>query len=326
MAGPGTAVVFGASGNVGRSAALGFLTAGYRVLAVSRREAGLAKLKSLVAAAPGADAARLVPVEADIATPSGREAVLGAIDADGAPPLAAVVSSFGPWVVTPPMSETPADTYAGLWESNLHPHFHAWQVLAPRMAAAGEGASYTIVTGSAGEAPAATGLVGVAAAALFALAQWAMAEGKGWGGAGAAVTELRISVRVEDDEVVDAGKAAEGDDLKRASTFAPVFPTLVAAGSRGETVKLTGAEFKKLLAWAVERGCGGAGGGEGGRALPGGASPVGACICEVWGTDAPAWQAGQAQREKQKLYNVLVCQLPSRREETAGGRPIRIKK
>lgn len=244
MAAAGTAVVFGASGNVGRAAALGLLTAGYRVVAVSRRSSGLDKLRGL---APDDATGRLVGVAADVATPAGRSSVLGAVDAAGAPPLMAVVSSFGPWLVTPPMSAVPADTYAGLWESNLHPHWHAWAALAPRMAKAGGDAAYIIVSGAAGEAPGATGLVGVAAAALFALTRWAMAEADTWGAAGAGVTELRIALRVEDDATVDAGDATEGDDIKRSSTFAPVFPALVSAARRGETVRLDAAEFKKIV-------------------------------------------------------------------------------
>lgn len=164
----GTAVVFGASGNVGRAAALGLLTAGYRVVAVSRRSSGLDMLRGLAPAATVANDRRLIGVAADIATPAGRSALLAAVDAAGAPPLTAVVSSFGPWLVTPPMSAVPADTYAGLWESNLHPRWHAWTALAPRMATAGRDASYVIVSGAAGEAPGATGLVGVAAAAICA--------------------------------------------------------------------------------------------------------------------------------------------------------------
>jgi len=244
MAGPGTAVVFGASGNVGRAAALGLLTAGYHVLAVARRSGGLHKLHALVDASASAAADRLVPVEADVATPAGRDALLAAIDAQ--PPLTAVVSSFGPWVVTPPMSRTDPETYARLWASNVHPHFHAWRALAPRLATAA-GGTYTVVTGAAGDAPGKAGLVGVAASALFALTQWAMEEAKGWGAAGAAVTELRIALRVEDDGVVDAGDATEGDDLKRASTFAAVFPALAAAKKAGETVRMDGAAFTKMV-------------------------------------------------------------------------------
>ncbi|GAB0492306.1 hypothetical protein MMPV_003568 [Pyropia vietnamensis] len=243
---PGTAVVFGASGNVGRAAALGLLTAGYRVIAVSRRSSGLDKLRGLAPTAADADH-RLVGVTGDIATPDGRSAVVGAIDADGAPPLKVVISSFGPWLVTPAMSQVAADTYAGLWESNLHPHWHAWAALAPRMAKAGGDASYVIVSGAAGEAPGESGLVGVAAAALFALAKWAMAEAGSWGATGAAVSELRIALRVEDDAVVDKGDASEGDNLKRSSTFAALFPALIAAGRRGETVRVNGDEFKKLV-------------------------------------------------------------------------------
>lgn len=242
----GTAVVFGASGNVGRAAALGLLSAGYRVVAVSRRSSGLDKLRGLAPPAALADD-RLVGVAGDIATPAGRASILDAVDAAGAPPLTAVVSCFGPWLVTPAMSAVPADTYAGLWESNLHPHWHAWAALAPRMAGAGRDASYVLVTGAAGEAPGASGLVGVAAAALFALAKWAMAEAAAWGDAGACVTELRIALRVEDDAVVDAGDAAEDNDLKRSSTFGAVFPALVAERRPGETVRVDGATFKKLV-------------------------------------------------------------------------------
>lgn len=74
-----------------------------------------------------------------------------------------------------------------------------------------------------------------------------MAEAAAWGDAGACVTEARIALRVEDDAVVDAGDSTEGDNLKRSSTFAAVFPALVAARRRRETVRGDGAEIKNLV-------------------------------------------------------------------------------
>ncbi|CAM9781401.1 unnamed protein product, partial [Phaeothamnion confervicola] len=95
-----TAVVFGSTGNVGRSAVIAFLAAGAKVIAPVR-DAGRVgpKVQPHVSEAAFAN---LVEIVADVSTDVGKADILAATD--GGKLIDHVVSSFGPWWDLGPLS------------------------------------------------------------------------------------------------------------------------------------------------------------------------------------------------------------------------------
>eukprot|EP00172_Hildenbrandia_rubra_P002674 Plantae.Rhodophyta-Hildenbrandia_rubra.ctg3711.p1 GENE.Plantae.Rhodophyta-Hildenbrandia_rubra.ctg3711~~Plantae.Rhodophyta-Hildenbrandia_rubra.ctg3711.p1 ORF type:complete len:248 (-),score=46.98 Plantae.Rhodophyta-Hildenbrandia_rubra.ctg3711:91-834(-) len=228
-----TALVFGASGNVGRAAAKAFFEDGATVIAPTRRLSGLDQLKSLLKSSSEIEQ-RVLGIEANLVDDAGRKKVLEALK--GKPPLKCIVSSFGPWFNIGPLSSISPEKFRAVYESNLYPHFYAWKLAASLLKDV-EGSSHIIVTGAAGYAPEKSGITGIAAAGLMALSKGIIEEAKDFK---CKVTELCIAMRVENDEVLKGKGVSDpsipsGGNTIASSRFGSVFRA-VAEGKNDESI------------------------------------------------------------------------------------------
>lgn len=137
-----TALVFGATGNVGFGAATAFLHAGATVIAPTRSLDGADRLSRDIGAAT------LHPVVGDVSDPVDAERLRDAIlDAHG--PLDHVVVSLGPWWQGGALAAQSPAEWSRVRAMLLDGHVHAAELFLSLLenAPAGTNPSYTIITG-----------------------------------------------------------------------------------------------------------------------------------------------------------------------------------
>lgn len=185
------ALVAGGAGTVGSGIARAFLRAGATVIVPSR---SAARIEALRGEAEHAD--RLVGVEADIGSPEGAARVRDLVERDHGRLDHLVTSLGGAWTGGP-VRELDLDGFRAALREYCETHFVAMRALLPAMehGDSRDGASYTIVSGVAGEQlfDLAWGPVSVGAAALFGLGMVTRAE---YADAAVRVNELRVGMRV----------------------------------------------------------------------------------------------------------------------------------
>lgn len=165
-----TAVVLGATGNVGWGAARAFLKHGARVVAVSRNADQARELPAQLGAPD-----RVIGLAADMSTPEGARALAETLAARDIA-FDHVFASMGPWWQKGPIVEQTGEEFRKVMRDNLDCHVFAAQALLPVLRHR-PGASYTLVTGQGGHADIpGTGLLVVALGGVFALSRMLRAE------------------------------------------------------------------------------------------------------------------------------------------------------
>lgn len=134
-----TALVFGATGNVGFGVALGLLDAGARVIAPTRTEAGAQQLREELA---GRD---IHPIIGDISDPTAAEGLRGRILAAG--PLDHIVVSLGGWWQRGMVAGQPPVEWTRVRQMLLDGHVHAAGLMLPALSGR-PGSTYTMITGA----------------------------------------------------------------------------------------------------------------------------------------------------------------------------------
>lgn len=194
------ALVAGGAGTVGSGIVHAFLHAGATVLVPSREQARLDALRSELAASgelTGALGERLIGIEADIATPAGAATVRQVVERDvigRGGHLDHLVTSLGGAWQGKPLREIDLDQFQAALHEYCGSHFVAMRALLPLMEDRA-GASYTIISGMAGEQlfDLAWGPVSVGTASLFGLSMVTRAE---YADKAVRVNELRVGMRV----------------------------------------------------------------------------------------------------------------------------------
>jgi len=182
-----TALILGATGNVGWGAALAFLDRGAQVIVVSRDAERAASLPETLGAPD-----RVTALVGDLSTPEGAHAVARELASRGG--CDHVFASMGPWWQKGPVVEQSAAEYRAVMASNLDCHVFAAQALLPELRTRA-GSSYTIVTGAGGHATIpGTGLLVIAVSAVFGLSRMLRAEHTD---DAVRVNELLIRARIE---------------------------------------------------------------------------------------------------------------------------------
>jgi len=136
-----TAVVFGATGNVGHGAAEGFVAAGAKVVAPSRTAEGANQLERTFAGRS------LAPIVGDISDPDDAKRLHETILERHAP-VDHVFVALGPWWQEGSVSGQPPKAWAEVRRMLLDGHVHAASLFLPPLSRR-EATSYTIVTGAA---------------------------------------------------------------------------------------------------------------------------------------------------------------------------------
>lgn len=182
------ALVAGGAGTVGSGIARAFLRAGATVIVPSRSAARIETLRS-----EAEHAGRLVGVEADVGSPEGAARVRELVERDHGQLDHLVTSLGGAWTGGP-LRELDLDGFRAALREYCEIHFVAMRALLPVMEDR-DGASYTIVSGVAGEQlfDLTWGPVSVGAAALFGLGMVTRAE---YADHAVRVNELRVGMRV----------------------------------------------------------------------------------------------------------------------------------
>lgn len=195
------ALVAGGAGTVGSGIVHAFLHAGATVLVPSRERARLEALRSELAASGDMPAAalseRLIGIEADIATPDGAATVRQAVERDvigRGGHLDHLVTSLGGAWQGKPLREIDLGQLQAALHEYCGSHFVAMRALLPLIEDRA-GASYTIISGVAGEQlfDLTWGPVSVGAASLFGLSMVTRAE---YADRPVRVNELRVGMRV----------------------------------------------------------------------------------------------------------------------------------
>lgn len=182
-----TVLVFGVTGNVGWGAAKAFLAAGAKVVAPTRSAARAAQLAEEFAGQA------FLPLAADISTEAGaaalRDQLLEHHDA-----LDHLVAAIGPWWQKGPVIEQSLGELRAVMATYLESQFLVAKAFVPVLRNR-PGASYTVVTGAAGEMPVPdAGFVVTAAAGLFGLSIMLRAEHQD---DPFRLNEFRINCRIE---------------------------------------------------------------------------------------------------------------------------------
>lgn len=182
-----TALVLGATGNVGHGAALAFLEQGLRVVAPTRSASGAAQLRATF---EGQD---LHPVVGDVSDPDDVARVRDHVrDQHG--PLDHAFVSLGPWWQGGAVAGQPPAEWARVRTMLLDGHVHVAAQWLPVLAER-PGSSYTIVTGMGAVDPLpGTSLLFVATNGVLALSRVLRQEHRE---GPVRVNELRIGCRVE---------------------------------------------------------------------------------------------------------------------------------
>ncbi|MFN0063010.1 MAG: SDR family NAD(P)-dependent oxidoreductase [Myxococcaceae bacterium] len=169
------AIVAGGAGGVGEGIVRAFLGHGARVAVPSRDSAKLEALRQHV----GADLAqRLFTLQGDLTAPGGVDKIRDdVVEALG--PIDAVVASVGGWWQGAPLTDVPLDTWNTVLHNNLTSHFLLSKAFLPALAHR-RGSTYTLINGSAAEAPVAqAGPACIAAAANAMLSRVLVEEHRG---------------------------------------------------------------------------------------------------------------------------------------------------
>jgi len=185
---PATALVLGATGNVGWGAARAFLARGDRLIVVSRDAERAATLPAELGAPE-----RVTALVADLGDPESARGLAEAIAARGLE-YDHVFASMGPWWQQGPIVERSVAEYREVMRANLDCHVFAAQALLPPIRQR-PGSSYTIVTGQGGHATIpGTGLLVIAVNGVFGLSRMLRAE---HAHDAVRVNELLIRARIE---------------------------------------------------------------------------------------------------------------------------------
>jgi NAD(P)-dependent dehydrogenase (short-subunit alcohol dehydrogenase family) len=164
-----TALVAGGTGRVGGGIAGALLAEGARVVVPGRDAGRLAALRDRA----GDDAGRLVTIEGDIADPEDAGRVR-----DLAGPLDAVAVAVGGWWSGPPLWEVDPGDWDAVLARNTRSHFVIARALMPGLVDR-PGASWTAISGTAAEEPAAgSSLASVSSAATLMLTRNLAAEAR----------------------------------------------------------------------------------------------------------------------------------------------------
>lgn len=183
-----TALILGATGNVGWGAALALLEDGARLIVVSRDQARAADLPGQLGALE-----RVTSLVADLGVPEGARSLVEQIAARGLT-YDHVFASMGPWWQKGPIVEQSAEEYRAVMRASLDCHVFAAQALIPPLRER-PGSSYTIITGAGGHATIpGTGLLVIAVNGVFGLSRMLRAE---HAGDPMRVNELLIQARIE---------------------------------------------------------------------------------------------------------------------------------
>lgn len=182
-------VVAGGAGTVGSGIVHAFLAAGATVVVPSRDPARLDALRRELD-----DPDRMVGIEADVGTPEGAAAVRAAVARDHGDRVDHVVASLGGAWRGKPLRELDLDGFRAALHEYCGSHFVALRALLPLIEQRA-GASYTIISGVAGEQlfDLSWGAVSVGAASLFGLSMVTRAE---YAEEPVRVNELRVGMRV----------------------------------------------------------------------------------------------------------------------------------
>lgn len=185
---PTTALILGATGNVGWGAARAFLQRGARLIVVSRDTQRATALPEELGAPD-----RVTSLVADLGDPGGARGLAERL-ADDDLAYDHVFASMGPWWQQGPIVERTAEEYREVLRANLDCHVFAAQALIPPLRRR-PGSSYTIVTGAGGHATLpGTGLLVIAVNGVFGLSRMLRAE---HAGDPMRVNELLIRARIE---------------------------------------------------------------------------------------------------------------------------------
>ncbi|KAI8802264.1 hypothetical protein BJ742DRAFT_834007 [Cladochytrium replicatum] len=203
-------LVLGATGNVGSGAVAAFLEADSTVIAPSRSIASLDALRGFLVAAKVPIDKLVAKAPFDLASPSDvkklREEILKEFEV-----VDHVVSSSGPFHMTPPLHETSIDQWKNSFGANVDAHFYAWREFGP-LVFDREGTSYTIVNGGAARWPE-QGITSITANAVEGFCRTVFTQTTS---AKTHFNALMISVRVEK----DVYNMSEADAARLALTMA----------------------------------------------------------------------------------------------------------
>jgi NAD(P)-dependent dehydrogenase (short-subunit alcohol dehydrogenase family) len=209
------AVVIGATGNIGRGAALHFAKNGCRTVLVGR---DLGKLNALVVeflVPAGAPASAFVPVVADMTTWVGAASAAEQIR-QLTPTVDHVVSSSGPWWTVPKLNEMDPAVFTAAFSANVHAHFFAWRALSLVT-----NRTFMVVNGAAADSFPRSGLTGLTASTVKLLSSLMVLETP----TTLRAVEVYIAARVADNE---------GPHAISPSRFGAIF-TAIAEGRAAET-------------------------------------------------------------------------------------------
>jgi NAD(P)-dependent dehydrogenase (short-subunit alcohol dehydrogenase family) len=183
------ALVAGGAGTVGSGIVHAFLQAGATVIVPSRDPARIDALRSELDAPE-----RVIGIVADVAMPDGATAVRAAVERDHGGRIDHVVASLGGEWRGKPLREIGLDDFRAALHEYCGSHFVAMRALLPLIEDCA-GASYTIISGVAGEQlfDVAWGAMSVGAASLFGLSMVTRAE---YADRPVRVNELRVGMRV----------------------------------------------------------------------------------------------------------------------------------
>jgi 3-oxoacyl-[acyl-carrier protein] reductase len=164
------ALVAGGAGNIGREIVAAMLAEGAAVAVPSRDPDRLGRLEELDGARE-----RLLTIQAEVSAPDGAEHIRDQVVARFGG-LDAVAAAVGGWWQGAPLWEVPVDTFDRVLANNLRSHFVIARTFLPLLLDT-DGASYTLINGTAAEDPTPNaGPASVAAAAQLMLMRTLAAE------------------------------------------------------------------------------------------------------------------------------------------------------
>lgn len=224
-----TAVVFGATGNVGWGVARALLDRGARVIAPIRSSASAASLEASLGGQT-----RLHVVVGDPSTLDGARELARLAAEHGA--VDHVVASMGPWWQKGRIVDQPEAEYRAVMQQSLDCHVFAAQAFLPGLAPR-KNATYTIITGAGAKMSIpGTGLLVVAASGLLGLARMLRAE---HADDEVRVNEVMIATRVE---------RAARPGVVPSEQFGAAIGNLLQSGVRGQQL-----EFQTLERFGAAR-------------------------------------------------------------------------
>lgn len=183
------ALVAGGAGTVGSGIVHAFLQAGATVIVPSRDPARIDALRAETGAPE-----RVIGMLADVGSPEGAARVRAAVEREHGDRIDHVVASLGGEWRGKPLRELALEDFRAALHEYCGTHFVAMRALLPLIEER-EGASYTIISGVAGEQlfDMAWGAMSVGAASLFGLSMVTRAE---YADRPVRVNELRVGMRI----------------------------------------------------------------------------------------------------------------------------------